>query len=98
MSRLRIVRQGLNFRSKVGSGLIVFERKDSANERFGVVGCVQGYKLGLKHSCEKVCTRSMSSVGTGDVVRLWVREALTDSKIFHFSKQPEIAFFSKRCG
>ena len=40
---------------------------------FGWLDAFRAIKLALQHSCEKhpyVC--SLSSVGTGDVIRLWV--------------------------
>ena len=52
MSRLKFVRQGSILSGGSGRPDNFFERQGSVNERFGVVGCV----LGLKHSCERVCT------------------------------------------
>ena len=52
--------------------------------------------MGLKQSCEKAMqVFSLSSVGTGDVVRL-LGGALYSR--FHNFKQPEIEFLSGGCG
>ena len=74
MSRLKFVRQGSNWPEKVGCGEFFFEKSDGENEGFGVAGCVRDCKTGFAaFLCKKppyVC--SLSSVGIGDVVRLWV--------------------------
>ena len=48
VSRLKFARQGSNLSGESGRWPIFFESQDSANECFGVVGCIQGCKTGLE--------------------------------------------------
>ena len=59
--------------AKVGGGGIFLKIRMAKMMVLGWLDAIRAVRLALKHSCKKhryVC--SLSSVGTGDVVRLWV--------------------------
>ena len=72
--RLKFVRLGSNCRVEVGGGQTFFLKVRIVKIRvLGWLDTFRAVKLGLKHYCEKhpyIC--SLSSIGTGDVVRRWV--------------------------